>query len=192
MQFFKLYQINMVIEYSTVNKNDELIQILSLQQQNLRHKNSFEEEQEQGFVTVRHDFELLKKMNEIIPHVIAKDIDKVIGYALVMSKHFRHQIPELQSMFDLLDTLIIHGKKLGTENFIVMGQICIDKDYRGKGIFQGLYKHYFDLYKPIYKYIITEVAERNVRSLQAHFKVGFKEVHRYDEPGIETWVVLIY
>jgi GNAT superfamily N-acetyltransferase len=182
----------MVIEYSTAKTNDELLQILALQQQNLRHKNSIKEEQEQGFVTVHHDIELLAKMNQIIPHVIAKDGDKVIGYALAMSKHFRNQIPALQSMFDLLDNLMIHGEKLGTENFMVMGQICIDKDYRGKGIFQGLYKYYFDLYKPNYKYIITEVAERNVRSLQAHFKVGFKEVHKYDEPGFETWVVLMY
>jgi GNAT superfamily N-acetyltransferase len=182
----------MQIQYSAAKTTDELQQILLLQKENLRHKNDVEEEREQGFVTVQHDIELLTKMNQIAPHIIATDGDNVIGYALAMTKHFRDEIPVLHSMFVLLDDLMVEDKKLGTENFLVMGQICIDKNYRGKGIFQGLYAHYFQLYKPNYTYIITEVAERNVRSLQAHFKVGFKDVHRYDEPGFETWVVLMY
>ena len=186
--FIKMMQ----IEYSTAKTTDELDRILSLQQENLRHKKDAEEEREQGFVTVQHEFELLSMMNQITPHIIAKDGEKVIGYALAMPAHFRNEIPVLLSMFELLDNLMVNGKKLGTENFIVMGQICIEKSYRGKGIFQGLYSNYFELYKPKFKFIITEVAERNIRSLQAHLKVGFKEVHRYDEPGYETWVVLIY
>jgi GNAT superfamily N-acetyltransferase len=180
------------IEYSTATTTDELDRILSLQKENLRHKKDAEEEQEHGFVTVQHDIELLAKMNQITPHVIAKHGDKVKGYALAMSTHFRNEIPVLHSMFELLDNLTVRGKKLGTENFLVMGQICIEKAYRGKGIFQGLYSHYFHLYRPKFTYIITEVAERNVRSLQAHLRVGFKEVYRYEEPGFETWVVLVY
>jgi len=182
----------MQIEYSTAKTIEELGQILSLQKQNLRHKNDAKEEQEQGFVTVQHSIELLTKMNQIVPHVIAKDGDKVVGYTLAMTKHFRQEIPELQSMFVLLDDLVVQDKKLGTQNFLVMGQICIDKNYRGKGIFQGLYTHYFQIYKPNYTYIITEVAERNIRSLQAHFKIGFTEIYRYEETGYETWVVFMY
>jgi len=182
----------MLIEYSTAKTNYELDQILSLQKQNLRHKNDIDEEREQGFVAIQHDIELLSIMNQVTPHVIAKEGDDLIGYALATSKKFRNSIPVLIPMFELLDSLTIDDEKLGTENYIVMGQICIDKKYRGKGIFQGLYKHYFDLYKPKYKYIITEVAERNLRSLHAHFKVGFEEIHRYVEPDYETWVVLRY
>jgi len=131
-------------------------------------------------------------MNNEARHIIAKDGEIVIGYALAMTKFFQDKIPELSSMFDLLDNLEVDGLRIGDDKYIVMGQVCIDLKYRGKGIFKGMYEKYFEKYKPLYHWVITEVASRNTRSLRAHFNVGFKEIYRYDEPGIEEWVILRY
>jgi GNAT superfamily N-acetyltransferase len=131
-------------------------------------------------------------MNSDAQHIIAKDGEKVVGYALAMTKRFRDKITVLKSMFDLLDGLVVNGLPLGDEKYIVMGQICVDYDYRGKGIFQGMYHKYFEVYKPVYQSIITEIAARNTRSLRAHLNIGFKEIHRYVEPGVEEWIVVKY
>jgi GNAT superfamily N-acetyltransferase len=181
-----------MITYTKVTDNQALTQIIQLQRANLRHSQSPETESQQGFVTVVHDFDLLYKMNQHAAHIIAKDGAKVVGYALAMTKDFRSIIPELVSMFDLLDNIVVDGQKVGDIDYLVMGQVCIDADYRGKGIFQALYQFYFDTYKPIYSKIITEVAARNTRSLRAHLNIGFREIHRYHEIGVEEWVVIQY
>ena len=42
---------------------------------------SEEEQHKEGFLTVSDSFELLKNMNAVCPHMIAKD--KVVGYTLI-------------------------------------------------------------------------------------------------------------
>jgi GNAT superfamily N-acetyltransferase len=180
------------MEFTLAKSNDDLTQILALQKINLKHANSPEVETDQGFVTVQHDMELISFMNEAAAHVIAQDNGRVIGYALAMTRAFKDKVPALRSMFDMLDDLKIENKKLGDESYIVMGQICVDKSYRGQGVFRNLYKLFFDMYKPVYRNIITEVAARNTRSLNAHLSVGFEEIYRYEEQGVEEWVVIIY
>ncbi|MBK9735638.1 MAG: GNAT family N-acetyltransferase [Saprospiraceae bacterium] len=182
----------MDIKYLTASDDYDLRQILTLQQSNLRLTKSPEIEAEQGFVTVKHEYSLLKDMNDEAPHILAKDGDKVVGYALGMTRKFKDKVAVLRPMFELLDGLLFDGKRLGDLDYIVMGQICIDEAYRGKGIFRGLYDLYFQIYKPIFGFVVTEVAARNTRSLKAHLNVGFKEIYRYDETGFEEWIVIIY
>lgn len=182
----------MEIVYRTAVTEDELSQIIRLQGKNLRHTRSAEEESDQGFVTVQHDLGLLQEMNDAEKHVVAMDGHTVAGYALAMVRAFKERIPILAPMFDLLENITVEGERVGDSDFIVMGQVCVAQEYRGKGIFQGLYRHYFELYKPKYGWVITEVAARNTRSLRAHLNVGFKEIYRYDEPGMEEWVVVRY
>lgn len=174
----------------TSSTEDEFHQILYLQRKNLRNLNSKAEEDNEGFVTVCHTMDVLRKMNETEPHIIIKENDKVVAYALCMSPVFRYDIPELKVMFEMLD----HISDSSGENpgkYLVMGQICVDKEYRGKGLFRMLYEFYFDRFKNTYDCVITEVALRNTRSLNAHISVGFQEIYRYVEPGVEEWVVLI-
>jgi hypothetical protein len=182
----------MTVKICFADSDSDLRQILALQKLNLRSTRSAQEEAEQGFVTVMHDFELLKLMNTAARHVIAKDGDKVIGYALAMTRGFRHRIAALESMFTMLDKIVFGGKTFSDVPYIVMGQVCVDRDYRGKSVFREMYKLYFSTYKPLFKYIITEVAVRNTRSLNAHLHLGFEEIYRYEEPGVEEWIVLKY
>ncbi|MBL0099765.1 MAG: GNAT family N-acetyltransferase [Saprospiraceae bacterium] len=169
--------------FSTATNDGELLQILDLQKDNLRSSRSLAEEQEQGFVTVEHTINLLRDMNEHCQHVVAKDGEKVVGYALAMTRDFKDKIAILEPMFVLLDNLVVDGRRMGDGTYLVMGQVCVHKDYRGQGTFQGLYKKYFEIYLPHFGHIITEVAARNTRSIRAHLNVGFKEIYRYDDPG---------
>ena len=124
------------------------------------------------------------------------DDEVLIGYALTMTKEFRYHLPILIPMFDFIDKLSFaetdkkedkHMRdddrvKLGDLSYVVMGQVCVAKSYRGKGVFGGLYKEMKRRLAPHFVAIITEVATNNTRSLRAHSKVGFIELDRYYQP----------
>lgn len=149
-----------MITYKNTSTDKELEQILDLQQVNLPKNISKEESKIQGFVTVEHDFDILKQMHNVYPHTIAVANNKVVGYVLSMSIEFGSSIPVLVPMFNEFKKHNI------TEDFIVMGQVCVDKNYRGKGVFKGLYNKMATTFSNKYNRIITEVDELNTRSLK--------------------------
>ena len=180
-----------MIQYCTAESPQDLWQILELQAENLPSCLNEQEMKSQGFVTVKHDAQLLEEMNRRHQHIIAKDGDRVIGFALVMLKEFSDKIPVLVPMFQLIDQLSYKEKPLKEGNYFVMGQICIDKGYRGQGVFSGLYEALRQQMSPHFDVVVTEIATRNTRSLKAHAKVGFEPVKRYTADG-EEWDIVIW
>lgn len=174
-----------------VTSTEELQQILDLQQKYLAGHNSSKEEKEQGFVTVQHNLQKLQQMHALAPSVIVKDGDAVIGYALVMLNEATSLIPELMPMFEVLNKLSYNNKPLHSYNYYVMGQICIDKAYRGQGVFEMLYSKHRELMQSNFDFIVTEIATRNTRSIRAHEKVGFTLLHRYTDAADE-WDVVVW
>ena len=71
----------MEIIFSSVSTPEEVTQILDLQAKNHVSTVSPAVAQEQGFVTVKHNPLVLQRMNQVAPSVIAKDGDRVVGYA---------------------------------------------------------------------------------------------------------------
>ena len=165
--------------------------MLALQQANLSTHVSQETAASQGFVTVQHNFDLLKKMNQAIPQVIAKDGDQVVGYALVMLPSFQDLIPVLKPMFVLFDNLDFGGKKVSEYQYYVMGQICVATGYRGVGIFDGLYQQHRDLFKGQFDFVATEIATRNTRSIRAHQRVGFQAMHTFQDET-DNWEIVVW
>ena len=186
--FYKKAQ---MITYSHPINLSQIQQMLDLQRLNLPTNISKAEAIEQGFVTVRHDAQLLEEMNQKKPHVIALAGEEVVGYALVMTVDFKARIPVLVPMFDLIDTLSYENKPMSDYKYFTMGQVCIDKNYRGQGIFKGMYEKMKEQYSADYNFVITEVAARNKRSLRAHEKVGFKNLLQYSTKE-EEWVLVIW
>ena len=173
------------IIYCRSKTDKELHQILELQQKNLFANVSEEEHINEGFVTVSHSFEILKKMNAACQHIIAKAGGKVIGYALCMHPFFSQKIEILKPMFYEIES--VNPKP---RNYIAMGQICIDIDYRKQGIFRNLYETMRDSLKPEFDAIITEVDAKNIRSLNAHYAIGFKHLKSYNSGG-QDWELII-
>lgn len=157
-----------MITYKRTELDSELYQILEIQKRALKDNVSIKEQQEQGYITVPHTFEILKKMNDACPHIVALDGDTIIGYALVMLESFRFEMDILTPMFDSADRL------LPDKNYVAMGQICIDKPYRGTGVFRGLYSFYKEELSATFDCLFTEVATANSRSIEAHKSIGFK------------------
>ncbi len=183
----------MEIQFIAVSNPEEVAQILDLQAKNHVSNVSASVAETQGFVTVKHDPAVLRRMNEAAPSIIAKDGDQVVGYALVMPRSFAAHIPILQPMFDLLDQLTWQGKALrDNPRWFVMGQICVAEGYRGMGVFDGMYQKMREVCRKDYDFVITEIAERNTRSIRAHERVGFESLHTFsDSVAGEDWRVVI-
>ncbi|MEM9338375.1 MAG: GNAT family N-acetyltransferase [Bacteroidota bacterium] len=174
-----------------VESESELKQILDLQNDN-HYTNVPEHVKEaDGFVTVRHDLKTLTMLNDKARHVIALEKGKVIGYALVMLKELRDLIPVLVPMFDMFQKIEYQGVRLSNYNYYAMGQICIAEGYRGKGVFSQLYNKHKEVYSELYDLCLTEVSSSNPRSMKAHEKVGFQNIHQFrdktDEWNILCW-----
>jgi predicted GNAT superfamily acetyltransferase len=176
----------MAIEYSRVHTKEELEEILVLQKQNLPDSLTEKEIEMEGFVTISHTFELLERMNAVCPHIIAKDKGRVIGYTLCMHPSFSKEIPILYSMFEKIRE--VHSEE---ESFIVMGQVCVDRAYRGQGVFRGLYKTMKKSLDASFKKIVTEVDGRNKRSLNAHLAIGFTTIKKYQSDGRDWYLIVL-
>ena len=169
------------IEYKRCGDTDELKQILAIQKRNLSPVLSEHEKEDEGFLTVSHDLEILERMNNTCAHIIAKSGSVVAGYALCMHPKHAEDIPILKPMFKKIDTILSSEVK-----YMAMGQICIDKSFRRKGIFSGLYNFMRAQLKEEYDLIITEVDSANIRSLGAHYKIGFRDILVY-QSNKRTW-----
>ena len=178
--------------YSTlVNNTEELQQILDLQKQNLPKNISANELRSQGFVTFQHNIETLQQFHQLAPGVIVKDDDKVVEYALTVINEARHIFPPMESMFVLLETLQWKDKPFNSYRYYEMGQICVAKDYRGKGIFQMLYQQHRKSYSRKYDLLVTKISTKNHRSLRAHEKVGFETVI-IENDSLDEWAVVVW
>jgi ribosomal protein S18 acetylase RimI-like enzyme len=181
-----------MVIYTTSDSKNDLEGILALQKRNLAASLTKDEILSQGFVTVDHSYDQLARLNDHEKHVIAKDKEKVIGYLLAMTKQFRFDIPVLIPMFDLFDTISYNDKKISEYNYLVVGQVCIDKAYRGQGVLDHCYAAYREHYITKYDFTITEIAGTNLRSLKAHKRIGFKEINTYLSPDKTEWVVVLW
>jgi hypothetical protein len=179
-----------MVTFHGVEKEQELLAILALQAANLPLSISPEEAREQGFLTVKHSLNILQTMNEPYAHTIAKDGDQLAGYALTMTNDFRGHLPILDPFFERLDGLKWNDRSLKSMDYVLMGQVCVAKAYRGQAVFAGLYQKMQERMAPHFELIVTEISGRNKRSLRAHEKVGFADILHYTAPDGEPWVIV--
>jgi hypothetical protein len=173
-----------------VTNEEELKGIQTLQQQNLRKNLSQSEADEQGFLMAEYSIEFLQKMHDVAPSVIAFSEGKVVGYSLVALKSIRDEHPLLADLFNTIDRLQFHSQDLSKSNYVVVGQLCVGKGFRGIGLVDKLYQFYKDCYAAQYEYLITDIAQANQRSLKAHKKTGFEVIDELYFDGIGWDIVL--
>jgi GNAT superfamily N-acetyltransferase len=180
------------LTYTTAQSEKDLLGILKLQKNNLSSNLTPEEISSQGFVTVAHSFANLKKMNDIEQHVICKEDDNVVAYVLAMTPQSQHDIPVLVPMFEAFEKVMHKGRKISTYRYIIVGQVCVDKNYRGQGIFDRCYEEYRRTFHKRYDFAITEIDSRNARSISAHKRIGFSEAFRYRSADKVEWSIVIW
>jgi len=180
-----------MLKATLVSSKEELQQIHLLNEKNLRNNISSNEQEQEGFVSWLYPISLLEQVQNLAPSIIVKDGERVAGYALTTPKEAAAFHPDLRDLFINIEKVNFKGKPLIEHNFYFMGQICIDKDYRGKGIVDLLYQKHKEAYSARYDFILTEISARNIRSQKAHEKVGFKTIYTYRD-SMDEWNVVVW
>ncbi len=180
-----------MIQLSLSSSIADLLGILTLQQKNLLSLLSEEEKHEQGFVTVQHTQEQVKRMHDITPHVLAKNKDEIVGYILAMTLDSRNLVPSLIPLFTNFEKLAVRGKKVIDYQPMVIGQVCVAKSQRGTGLVDKLYTAYRAQYAPNYDFAITSIALSNKRSLAAHQRIGFEVISTFEDK-IQPWAIVLW
>ncbi len=181
------------IRITLARKKTELKQIIELQKKNHLEAVSEHTAQDQGFVTAVHTYDVLEAMNSAAASVIAKDGTRVVGYALTMKREFANDVPALTELFERQDNAIHHGQRLGDQQYLVMGQVCVAEEARGKKVVDRMYKYMRSCYSLHYPYLVTAIDARNARSIRVHERIGFKLLDRFigEESG-KDWMLVIW
>ena len=174
-----------------ISGKKEIIGIKELQNRNLKRNLDADEIQKEGFVTAEYSIPLLERMNSIEPSVIAMDNEIVAGYVLVVTKELTGQHDLLDDLFNEIDRQIYKGDILKEINYAIVGQLCVAKMYRGSGLVQKMYYFCKEQLCKEYKYLLTDIEDKNPRSIKAHVKTGF-EIIGSSNYGNGNWHIVLW
>ncbi len=173
-----------------VATGEDLAQVLKLQQDNLGRNLPEVERQDQGYVSVETPPDMLEEINESDGVTVAKDGDRVVGYAMPLPVDQGRKIPLLDPFIERFSKLSFEGTPITETPHIIIGQVCVDKDYRGRGIIEQLYADFSRRMAEKYDVGITEVGATNPRSYHVHVeKMGMKVLEQYEADG-KAWYIL--
>lgn len=170
--------------YRPALNDAELLQILELQKANLFSCLAPEVREREGFLKIRHNLPLLRKMQAAGPQIVALHGRELAGYALCMHPSQEADIPDLKPLFDFVRRTLPEGS-----DYRVMGQVCVAAPFRRQGHFRKLYDTLRAAVHPLP--IITEIASVNTRSLAAHQAIGFRKLGSHQETEL-GWEVVIW
>ena len=123
--------------------------------------------------------------------MLAKDGDTIAAFALAASWEYWQQVPIMQRMIDILPQMpAVDGVVLTRENTYQYGPVCVDKPYRGTGVFEGIFRASLAQYAGKYPVMLTFVNQINPRSYAAHTrKAGMAEVTTFDFNDNHYWML---
>jgi GNAT superfamily N-acetyltransferase len=179
-----------MIEVKFAETEDELRDMRALQLLNLRQHISGEEAISEGFVMAEYSLEYLMEMHASTPAIIAKEGVQLAGYIMLASKDVREGHPLLQGLFQAIDLIPYKGHMLKSANYIVVGQVCVGKEFRGKGLFDRMYSFLQENLKDRFTYCACDIAQDNKRSLKAHMRMGFQIIGKLTFGELDWDVVL--
>ena len=180
-----------MITTSTASSDSHFEQILSLQRRNLGRALSQEQQRSEGFVFAEHSVPLLRRMAAELPQAIALSGDQVVGYCLALPPSLRAELPSLYPMFVQFARCIYKGRPLPEYRFVVGGQVCVDRPFRGQDLLKRLYHQIRVSLPSHYDLCVTEIAVRNQVSIRAHEKMGFHTLNTYSDER-EQWAIVAW
>ena len=88
--------------------------------------------------------------------------------------------------------MYFEGKPLQERRFCILAQVCIDQDFRGKGILEQIYKGACMTLKTKFELGIGEIDDSNQRSLYAHVNnIGMQDIGQYCFNGVKWHIVVL-
>jgi len=166
-------------------------EILALQRRYHLNAVSDQVQSAEGFVFAEHTKSLLQRMAAESPQAIALVDGQVMGYCLSLTLSLKAEVPSLAPMFEQFAACAYRGKPLPSYRLIVGGQVCVDREHRGKRLLSRLYEQVRQSVGSAYDLCVTEIATRNRVSMRAHERMGFEVVSTYRDSK-EEWVIVAW
>ncbi len=163
--------------------------ILELLTKNL-YKNLSPEDRGGGFVIFEPTAQELEKIINDVGIILSFSGNELEGYLMVMSKKLALTFAFEKELLTYAEQLKYQGKFISEYNYILLAQICIAKEARGKGTLKQLHQAMRIMLKDKgYEIGIGEIADTNSKSLGVH---GFMiEVGTYTDSSRIKWHVVI-
>jgi GNAT superfamily N-acetyltransferase len=168
-----------------------LEEILALQRRYHARSVSAEVQAVEGFVFAEHTLPLLRRMAAQSPQAIALSGGHVVGYCLSLPLSLQTELPSLAPMFEQFEACEYRGKPLSAYRYAVGGQVCVDREHRGKGLLARLYEQLRVSLGEDFDLCVTEIATRNRVSVRAHERMGFETISTYTDMH-EEWVIVAW
>jgi len=162
-------------------KASDYDQIVDLQLRNMGD-NLTEEQRRDGFLSGYFDAEMLAAANENLAVVVCADGDRIAGFVCLTTPRFTRQNEVATAMMEKLKEETIFGKQFDEWNACLYGPVCIEREYRGVGLFERLYKG-LPQFSEQCNLLVCLVAVGNQRSIAAHSKVGMTIVSEFEWSG---------
>jgi GNAT superfamily N-acetyltransferase len=180
-----------MILLATATTDAHLEGILELQRRNHVHAVPADVQDREGFVFVEHTLPMLRRQAAASPQAIALADGRVVGYCLSLLPAMRDAVPVLAPMFEQFGRCTWRGRPLASHRYVVGGQVCVDRDFRGQGLLARLYDQLRVALAGSCELCVTEIATRNAVSVRAHEKMGFEAIAHYGD-GREDWVIVAW
>ncbi|KAJ3080509.1 hypothetical protein HDU99_008192 [Rhizoclosmatium hyalinum] len=186
------------IRITLASTDAHITQIKTLHNANLRRLLPVEVQERDGFVTAEYEVEYLAHIHKSTPAVVAlaqvDGAEKVVGYVLAATKTDSMSHNLLKDLVHFVDSnSSYNGKPLASTNYIVVGQLCVAKEFRGAALAKRMYQHYAEVYLKSGKFecAVTDVVSTNVISLRAHEKAGWVIVDSLSFEGVDFKVIVL-
>jgi predicted GNAT superfamily acetyltransferase len=134
-----------------------------------------EENTQFGFVSLTLSSDLLQRIIRRDPPIVAKVDGRLIAYLIPLPHYFRDD-PDVKVIFDADLMFSFEGRPIADYQFVQLTQVAIDREFRGRGVYQGMYEEMRRRYADTYDLVLVGISKYNSRSLRAHQKLGFLHV----------------
>lgn len=186
-----------MVSITTLQSWEDIVGVLTLQKENLRENILSDEQIIEGFVSLKHEPHVLRRMNDATPAIIAKNAaSEVIGYTLAMLPlpELALEMPELNLIFSWINKLDYAGKPLRDYSYYIVGQVCVKKGYRRQKIFQQMLNKHREIYHDRYQLLLSMVSDKNQASLRAHYRIGFETIDTlpHEKNKDERWEMICW
>jgi predicted N-acetyltransferase YhbS len=162
---------------------DDFDGILRLQNKNLL-TNINDEDLSQGFLTIPISKKQLDRISSAHGIFVAIHGTEVIGYVMAQSLELAVGSPLIAHMISRVKEIVFEGFSLSSCKLLNYGPVCIEKQYRGKGILDRLFKLMLQTLQGQFDVGIGFVSEQNPRSYSAHKnKLGLRLIDEFEFNG---------
>jgi len=180
--------------------------IFALEDENLVSKLSLAEQKQDGFLSGSFSVEQLANFNadselgiiicaeadpeadaetdaEIRLDTDAEKNDKLMGFLVTSRPEANPKASLPGAMVARFPNIRFEGHSLDSFKALIGGPVCVAKEYRGKGVFEELYRALPAIVDHSYELAVVLVSTNNPRSIHAHEKVGMETIDKFEFGG---------